>query len=163
VERCAGIACGDFLPIVTVSGTSYSDTGLAATTSYSYRVRATDAAGNLGPYSNVTTAITLALPDVTPPTAPSNLVPLAVGTNRIRLVWTASTDDVGVTAYIVERCQGIACTGFVRVATAVNAPYDDVGLAVITTYRYRVRATDAAGNLSPYSNVVTATTLALLL
>jgi chitodextrinase len=163
VERCAGIACGDFLPIVTVSGTSYSDTGLAATTSYSYRVRATDAAGNLGPYSNVTTAITLALPDVTPPTAPSNLVPLAVGTNRIRLVWTASTDDVGVTAYIVERCQGIACTGFVRVATAVNAPYDDAGLAVITTYRYRVRATDAAGNLSPYSNVVTATTLALLL
>jgi hypothetical protein len=78
-------------------------------------------------------------------------------------VWAASTDDVGVKAYEVERCQGLACTGFVRVATVVNAPYDDAGLAETTTFRYRVRATDAAGNLSPYSNVVTATTLALLL
>ena len=36
---------------------SYSDTGLStATTSYSYRVRATDAAANLSGYSSVVTA-----------------------------------------------------------------------------------------------------------
>jgi chitodextrinase len=42
-----------------VRGTTYNDTGLAANTSYSYRVRATDAAGNLSPYSNVMSATTL--------------------------------------------------------------------------------------------------------
>jgi len=41
------------ISIATASGTLYNDTGLAANTSYSYRTRATDAAGNLSPYSNV--------------------------------------------------------------------------------------------------------------
>ena len=40
--------------------TSYSDTSAAAGTSYSYRVRANDAALNLGPYSNTATATTTA-------------------------------------------------------------------------------------------------------
>src|SRR5262249_51273774 len=39
---------------------TYNDTGLSASTSYSYRVRATDGAQNLGPYSNVATATTQA-------------------------------------------------------------------------------------------------------
>ncbi len=42
----------------TSTSTSFSDTGLAASTTYSYRVRAADAAKNLGPYSNVATAAT---------------------------------------------------------------------------------------------------------
>jgi chitodextrinase len=44
--------------IVEVTSTTYSDTGLAANTSYSYRVRATNAAGSVGPYSNVASATT---------------------------------------------------------------------------------------------------------
>jgi hypothetical protein len=43
--------------LITV--TSFSDTGLSLATSYSYIVRAQDAAGNLGPYSNVGSATTL--------------------------------------------------------------------------------------------------------
>ena len=39
--------------MATPAGTTYNDTGLAPATTYGYRVRATDAAGNLGPYSNV--------------------------------------------------------------------------------------------------------------
>jgi chitodextrinase len=58
VERCQGVACTAFAQIVTVMGTTYNDTGLAANTSYSYRVRATNAAGNVGPYSNVASAMT---------------------------------------------------------------------------------------------------------
>jgi hypothetical protein len=42
-----------------------SDTGLAGATSYSYRVRAVDAAGNLGGYSNVASATTASGPPVT--------------------------------------------------------------------------------------------------
>jgi hypothetical protein len=42
--------------------TSYTSTGLAAATSYSFRVRAVDAAGNVGPFSPTTTATTSAIP-----------------------------------------------------------------------------------------------------
>jgi chitodextrinase len=43
-------------------GTTYSDTGLSANASYSYRVRATDAAGNLSGYSNTASATTPSAP-----------------------------------------------------------------------------------------------------
>ena len=69
VERCQGAGCTNFAQIGTTTGTTYNDTGLTASTSYSYRVRATDAAGNLSPYSNVASATTQ--PDTQPPTAPS--------------------------------------------------------------------------------------------
>ena len=59
IERCQGAGCSNFTEIGTTTGTtSYSDTTAAAGTSYSYRVRANDAAGNLGPYSNTATATT---------------------------------------------------------------------------------------------------------
>ena len=72
--------------------------------------------------------------------------------------WTASTDNVGVTGYRVERCQGAGCTNFAQVGTPTGTTYSDTGLAPSTTYRYQVRAVDAAGNLSPYSVIATATT-----
>jgi chitodextrinase len=45
----------------------------------------------------------------------------------------------------------------VRIATAAaNATsYPDSGLIANTSYRYRVRATDAAGHLSAFSNTLT--------
>jgi Concanavalin A-like lectin/glucanases superfamily len=47
-----------FTQVATPTGTSYTDSGLTAATSYSYRVRAVDAAINLGPYSGTATAVT---------------------------------------------------------------------------------------------------------
>ncbi|MGH3730864.1 MAG: glycosyl hydrolase family 18 protein [Micromonosporaceae bacterium] len=44
--------------IATVTGTSRTDTGLSANTSYSYTVRARDAAGNVSPASNQITVTT---------------------------------------------------------------------------------------------------------
>ena len=99
-------------------------------------------------------------PDTTPPTAPSNLTATAASSSQINLAWTASTDDVGVAGYLVERCQGSGCTGFAQVATVAGTTYNDTGLAAATSYSYRVRATDAAGNLSGYSITASATTLA---
>ena len=96
--------------------------------------------------------------DSSPPTAPSNLLATAAGTGGVNLIWTASTDNVGVTNYLVERCQGGSCNSFGQVATSTTAAYSDTGLLSGTSYSYRVRATDAAGNLSSYSNVSTATT-----
>ena len=59
VERCQGTGCTSFLQIASPTGTSYNDTSLAAATSYTYRVRAIDTAGTLGPYANAATAVTV--------------------------------------------------------------------------------------------------------
>ncbi|HEY6506878.1 MAG TPA: PQQ-dependent sugar dehydrogenase, partial [Vicinamibacterales bacterium] len=148
----AGHAGSVFLP------TSYHVKGLAAG-AYSYRVRAADAAGNLGPYSNVAGA-TIQPPDTEPPAAPGGLT-TTPGTGQITLSWTAATDNVAVTGYLVERCQGVGCTTFTQVAApaGTGTTFGDSGLAASTSYTYRVRATDAAGNPGPYSNTTTATTL----
>ena len=97
-------------------------------------------------------------PDTQPPTAPSNLATNAASSTQINLTWTASTDNVGVTGYKVERCQGTGCSGFVQVGTPTSTSYSDGGLSANTSYSYRVRATDAAGNLSGYSNTASAIT-----
>ncbi|MFX3634004.1 MAG: discoidin domain-containing protein [Candidatus Pristimantibacillus sp.] len=44
----------------TSTGTTFNDTGLTASTAYSYTVKAVDAAGNLSPNSNTATATTSA-------------------------------------------------------------------------------------------------------
>jgi len=62
VERCQGSGCSAFAQITTVAGTTYVDTGLPASTTYSYRLRANDAVGNVGPYSTTVSATTLAIP-----------------------------------------------------------------------------------------------------
>ena len=68
--------------------------------------------------------------------------------------WTASTDNVGVTGYRVERCQGAGCTDLrPDRARPTATTFSDTGLRRSTTYRYRVRAVDAAGNLSAYSAI----------
>src|SRR5438093_1731781 len=98
--------------------------------------------------------------DTSPPTAPSNLTATAPSSSQINLGWNASTDNVGVTAYLVERCQGAGCASFAQIATTSGTLYNDTGLTPNTSYSYQVRARDAAGNLSPYSNVASATTAA---
>ncbi len=76
------------------------------------------------------------------PTAPSNLTATAITGAGMGLNWTASSDDLGVTGYLVERCSGAGCTGFVQVAslpaTGMSGP-----LTVSPNPRYFA---DAAGN-----------------
>ena len=60
-------------------------------------------------------------PDTNPPTTPAGLAATVVSSSQINLTWTASTDNVGVTGYRVERCQGASCANFIQVAT----PTDD--------------------------------------
>ena len=159
VERCQGAGCGDFAEVAQPTGTSYSDTGLSAGITYRYRVRARDAAGNLGAYSSIVTQATPA-PDTEAPTAPTGPTATALSASAIDVSWTAATDNVGVTGYRVERCQDAGCSSFVEIAQPTGTSYLDSGLTASTTYRYRVRARDAAGNLGPYSTIVTQTTQA---
>jgi hypothetical protein len=133
--------------------------GLSSATLYHYRVKSKDALGNLA-ISGDFTFTTSAPPDTVPPTAPSNLTATVSSSTQINLTWTASTDNMGVTGYRVERCQGASCTNFAQIATPTETSFNNTGLTAGTTYRYRVRAADAAGNLSAYSNVISTTTTA---
>jgi len=155
VERCLGAGCTSFAQVGTSTTTSFNDTALLGSTSYTYRVRATDAANNLSPYSSTATATTSA-PILT---APSNLSATAASITQINLTWTASTETGGtISGYLVERCSGAACVNFAQIATPTATTYNDLGLTASTSYSYRVRATDAAGNFSPYSSTATAST-----
>ncbi|MDO8413848.1 MAG: S8 family serine peptidase [Gallionellaceae bacterium] len=159
VERCTGPDCTNFIEIAASTNiyapTTHYDTGLAGATSYCYRVRAYDVTGNNGAYSNTTCVTTL---EVTPPSTPTNLTATAVSNSQIDLTWTASTDNVGVVGYLVERCMGSTCTNFVQVGYPTDNSFADTGLTARKTYRYRVQAYDAANNISAYSNIASATT-----
>lgn len=88
--------------------------------------------------------------DTAAPSTPLNLAAVG-GKNRVSLSWTASTDDTGVAGYqIWRRSSGTAA--FVRIADATGTSYVDGGLPRRTSYAYEVRAYDAAGNLSAFSN-----------
>src|SRR5205823_6012661 len=76
IERAT--ATGTFAPIATLAAgsTGYTDAGLGAGTQYTYRVCATNSAGD-SPFSNSASATTTTL--TTPPAAPSNLAAAAAG------------------------------------------------------------------------------------
>jgi hypothetical protein len=90
------------------------------------------------------------------PTAPGNLTATVISTNQVNLSWTASTGDLGVAGYFVERSQGAGGTNFVQVGATSSTNYVDSGLVANTNYSYRVRATDSLGDLGPYSSVAVA-------
>lgn len=139
----------------TTSATSFSDTGLTASTAYSYTVSAYDAAGNVSAQSGIVSATTLASSstDTTPPSVPIGLIATPVSASQINLAWTASTDNVGVAGYTIYR------NGSSIGSTAATS-FSDTGLAPSIGYTYTVAAYDAAGNMSSQSGSVSATTLA---
>jgi PKD repeat protein len=110
-----------------------------------------------GGASNSTTAtIVVTAPPL--PSAPTNLTASALSRSSIRLNWTNGTGSQ--TEVRIERCRGTGCTNFAPVATlpGTATTFTDTGLASRTTYTYRVRAHNAAGD-SPYSNTANARTL----
>ena len=155
IERCKGAGCSSFTQIATTTTTTYNNTGLLASRSYSYRVRATDAASNLSGYTDIVSAKTL---DTTAPTVPTGLTAAAESESQVNLSWSASTDNVAVTKYQIERCKGAGCSSFVQIATTTTTTYNNTGLLASRSYSYRVRATDAASNLSGYTDIVSAKT-----
>jgi chitinase len=147
---------GSATPTAQVTGTTFTDTGLATNTAYTYTVRARDGANNLSPNSNqisVTTNATTG--DTTPPTTPGTLSSPSKTSSSISLAWGASTDTggSGLAGYNVYRNGATTPTA----QTTTNS-YVDSGLAPNTTYTYTVRARDGAGNLSSPSNQISVTT-----
>ncbi|WSG42855.1 cellulase family glycosylhydrolase [Dactylosporangium sp. NBC_01737] len=139
----------------TSATASFVDTGLAAGTTYSYTVRAFDAAGNVSAASAARTAATTTAPaDTVAPSVPSGLSVTGTTTGSVSLRWNASTDNSGsVAGYDVFR-------NGVKVATTTAPTYVDTGLPADTAFSYAVRAIDAAGNASALCAAVTARTQA---
>ena len=89
--------------------------------------------------------------------------PRSSAAHKSRLAGSSSLDNVGVTGYRIERCQGVGCTTFTQVGTSTGTTFSDTGLTAGNIYSYRVRATDAAGNVSVYSIPTPTTGYGLLL
>ncbi len=88
------------------------------------------------------------------PTAPGNLAATVLSSNQVNLSWTASTGDLGVAEYFVERA-GPGGTNFTQIGASSGTNYQDGGLVPNTNYTYRVRAVDSVGDVGPYSSAVT--------
>jgi hypothetical protein len=93
------------------------------------------------------------------PNSPLNLTARGISSSAIELEWTDRSDNE--TGFVVERQGPSFFTGFVPLATtAPNAKtFTDSGNPPQTSFRYRVRAINAAG-VSAYSNEATGSTLA---
>ena len=92
----------------------------------------------------------------TAPATPSGLVAMAKSSSAIVLEWNDVANETG---YKIERRRDGTTDPWTQIATvgANVARYENGGLASNTTYLYRIRAYNAAGN-SAYSPVAWATT-----
>jgi fibronectin type III domain protein len=100
------------------------------------------------------------LPERQEPSVRGNLVLTALGVRQVKVSWTASTDNVGVKEYEVQR-RDAGSASFVRVGTTRGTTYTDTGLAAGSSYSYRVLVRDAKGSLKEYSGVASVTTASL--
>ena len=128
---------------------SYSDTGLNPGVYY-YRVKATKTAGTSSNYSNTATADTQLL-------SPTFLTATSPSGHKVVLSWTDNASSE--TAYTVERSlDGSTNWTVLSSASPGNSNgYSDVSVNPLTTYYYRVKATNAVGS-SGYSNTSSITT-----
>ncbi|WP_306818504.1 fibronectin type III domain-containing protein [Archangium lipolyticum] len=141
----------DGTQVGTTTGTAYTDTGLSASTQYSYTVKARDAAGNQSVASTALSVTTASVSDTVPPSQVSGLRSTGSTSSQVSLAWNAATDNVGVTGYIVFR-------NSTQVGTTTATAFTDTGLAASTQYSYTVKARDAAGNQSVGSTALSVTT-----
>ncbi len=140
--------------VFTLNATANTATvgSLMQGTTYTFYVIAVDAAGNISAQSNTATGTTIT--DTEKPSAPTDLAVTSVAPNNIGVSWTASIDNIGVTAYDLY-LNGI----FTGSTSATETNF--ANLEPSTQYSIYVVAKDAAGNRSAQSNTVTATTPAV--
>jgi chitinase len=91
-------------------------------------------------------------PDTTPPTVPAGLTVGSPTSSSLALSWSAASDANGVDHYDVVR--GTNAPQSVGNVTSWTA----TGLSPSTSYSFKVRACDAAGNCSAYGATVSGTT-----
>jgi chitodextrinase len=129
---------------------AYQDTTVKGSTTYTYKVLAADANGNISGFSEAATVTT---PDTVPPTVPGAPAGEALSTTQIKLSWPAAIDNVKIAGYRILRNGSF-------VGNSILTQYVDRGLAASTTYSYTVVAVDTMGNESAPSAACSVTTQA---
>lgn len=124
--------------------------GLRPAVEYCHAVRACDAAGNCSAPSPPACATT---PDLRPPGRVAGVGASPASDRAIAVRWAPTTDDVGVTKYLVRSGKRI-----VILADPGATSFLDDGLFPATRHCYALVAEDAAGNASAPSAEACATT-----
>jgi hypothetical protein len=125
------------------NGTTFTDTPLSASMTYSYQVAAFDNASpaNVSTLSAMLSVNTLA--DTQAPMVPTGLAVTSNTSTAVALAWNASTDlpvpgATGVGGYQLFR------NGTQIATVSSGTTYNDTGVSASTTYSYRVAAFDKA-------------------
>jgi len=156
IERSPDGAAWAEVATLGANTSAWSDDGLAASTSYSYRIRAYSGAGTSA-YSNTATATTQAPPP--PPVTPAGLAAQAASGSEISLTWN---DVDAETGYRLERAAAAGGPWSLRVSLPANTvSFVDGGLSPGETRHYRLAAENDAG-VSGFAGPVEATTLAFI-
>ena len=146
--RDSGLQASVCLPAGLSIGSSTGRITGTATTAGTRTVVVTVSDGIANASTSFTFTVTA---DTTAPTTPGT--PTAVAQNgKPNLTWTASTDNVGVTGYIIYRATS-ALSGGSEVGRSTTTSFRDANAQRRKTYYYSIVAYDAAGNLSARSGV----------
>jgi len=113
----------------------------------------------------LSTYVTSAQTDTTPPSAPTNLHATVVSNTKADISWNASTDDVAMGYYtVLWGLSTITITNPAGTIFDTGAPsyvFHHTGLTPSTTYYYKVKACDAVGNCTT-STTFTSVSLPLI-
>lgn len=142
----------DGVKIATTAYDYYQDSGLINGTAYSYMIQAFDAASNL----SSPLAIQGITRDTTPPEAPAQVVAAAVTKQRIDVTWAPAQDNGKIAAYHIFR--GTDRANLTQAGVRKDTIFQDYSVDPGSTRYYAIKAMDSAGNYSPMSLVVSATT-----
>jgi chitodextrinase len=127
----------DGLPVANTSATQQSGLVVSDGVRHVFSVSAVDGAGKVGPAAQAS----LTLPDVTAPSAAGSFSALATGASSVALSWSAATDNVGVTGYLLSR-DGVRLAA---VDSSIRG-FTDTGATTNQAHTYTLIAIDAAGN-----------------
>jgi len=155
IERATTSGAWSEIATTVANVTSYSNTGLSASITYYYRVRAYNTAGSSS-YSNTASATTPSSSSGTLPIAPSTLTATAASCSQINLNWT--DNSFNESGFRVERATSAAGPWSQIGTVGANAiSYPSTSLSASTSYYHRVRAYNSAG-ASSYSNTASRST-----
>ena len=133
--------------------TSFNVTGLKASTTFKFRLRAYKTIGNVKEYSAFTY-----LNVNTRPYTTTGFKMKSATKNAITLQWNK---NISASGYCIEKWDGSKWVQIQRYTSNANVTYTATGLKANTAYKFRIRAYKTIGNVneySAYSAVVTART-----
>ena len=140
---------GDYIKYSTVTGTNYTNTSYIENgNTYYYKVRALDANGTAGPWSDVV-AVTCRLGLTAPSVTGGN-----DSQGRPTLKWNAVTGAAKYEVYRARSKDG----DYIKYSTVTGTSYTNISyIENGNTYYYKVRALDANGTAGAWSSIVSVT------